>query len=167
MIKRIKNATRGFTLIELLVVIAIIGLLASIVLVSLSSARRKARDSRRIGDLRQVQLALELYSDATPAQIYPFHGAPAIGTVANIANSDANLTTELAAALVPTYLGGMPADPTGSGDYELGYIAGTASSPITNCVTGGTAPCSHYILRASLEEATNPALGNDNDSTTG
>jgi prepilin-type N-terminal cleavage/methylation domain-containing protein len=54
----------GFTLIELLVVIAIIGVLASIVLASLNSARRKSRDARRIADIKQIQLALELYFDA-------------------------------------------------------------------------------------------------------
>lgn len=54
---------KGFTLIELLVVIAIIGLLASIVLVALNSARAKARDSRRMSDLHNVQLALEMYYD--------------------------------------------------------------------------------------------------------
>lgn len=53
----------GFTLIELLVVIAIIGMLASIVLASLSNARAKSRDARRISDLRQVQLAVELFYD--------------------------------------------------------------------------------------------------------
>lgn len=53
----------GFTLIELLVVIAIIGILSSVVLASLSSARKKSRDARRIADARQIQLALEMYLD--------------------------------------------------------------------------------------------------------
>ena len=59
-----KNTKKGFTLIELLVVIAIIGLLSSIVLASLSSARMKARDSLRVSNLRQIRLALDLFYDA-------------------------------------------------------------------------------------------------------
>ncbi len=53
----------GFTLIELLVVISIIGLLASVVLVSLNSSRVKARDARRLADMAQIQKALALYYD--------------------------------------------------------------------------------------------------------
>ncbi|NMC51612.1 type II secretion system protein [Candidatus Kuenenbacteria bacterium] len=51
----------GFTLIELLLVIAIIGLLATLAVTSLNNARIKSRDSRRLGDVRNIQTALELY----------------------------------------------------------------------------------------------------------
>jgi len=54
---------KGFTLLELLVVIAIIGLLATIVLVSVNTARKKARDARRLSDLNSVMLALSMYYD--------------------------------------------------------------------------------------------------------
>ena len=56
-----KNSEYGFTLIELLVVISIIGLLASVILVSLNGARVKGRDVKRLSDLKQIQTALELY----------------------------------------------------------------------------------------------------------
>lgn len=51
----------GFTLIELLVVISIIGLLASVVMVSLNSARAKARDAKRLAEKNQMITALNLY----------------------------------------------------------------------------------------------------------
>jgi prepilin-type N-terminal cleavage/methylation domain-containing protein len=54
---------RGFTLIELLVVIAVIGLLASIVLVAVNNTRIKARNIRRRSDIKQLQLAVEMYYD--------------------------------------------------------------------------------------------------------
>lgn len=60
--KSLKHSS-GFTLIELLVVIAIIGILSSVVLASLNSARAKARDVKRQSDLKQLQVALELYAD--------------------------------------------------------------------------------------------------------
>lgn len=55
---------KGFTLIELLVVIGIIALLSSVVFASLVTARTKARDARRVADMRQIYTALHLYVDA-------------------------------------------------------------------------------------------------------
>jgi prepilin-type N-terminal cleavage/methylation domain-containing protein len=52
---------QAFTLIELLVVIAIIGLLSTIAVVSLSSARSKARDTKRIASVKQIITAMQLY----------------------------------------------------------------------------------------------------------
>ncbi len=52
---------KGFTLVELLVVIGIIAVLTSIAVIALGSARRKARDAKRVADVKAIQNALELY----------------------------------------------------------------------------------------------------------
>ena len=58
-----KKFKQAFTLLELLVVIAIIGILSSVVLASLASARERARDSTRISQLREVNKAVLLYKN--------------------------------------------------------------------------------------------------------
>ncbi len=51
----------GFTLIEILVVIVIIGILATLAIISVQSVRSRAKDARRISDIKQIRTALELY----------------------------------------------------------------------------------------------------------
>ena len=131
---------KGFTLIELLVVIAIIGILASIVLVSLNNARGKARDVKRVGDMRQVQLALEGYYD--DRQAYP--GDDLAAACAAI--------TGLADELVPTYIAALPVDP-GGGSLVYAYDAPAAADG------------QDYVLRADLEDAAHTALSGDVDGT--
>jgi prepilin-type N-terminal cleavage/methylation domain-containing protein len=98
-----KRKNRGFTLVELLVVIAIIGILASVVLVSLNSARAKARDARRIADIRQTSLALENYYDDN--LVYP----------------------DATSSLVSSYIGAVPLDPQGGA-----YSYNSAGCPSAN-----------------------------------
>lgn len=97
----------GFTLVELLVVISIIGLLSSIVLTSVNSARAKARDARRIADLKQIQTALEFYYD-TNGQ-YPL-GSQGSGVWSSHAPAYGNNDNYIV-GLAPTYMPTLPRDP--------------------------------------------------------
>ena len=103
---------KGFTLIELLVVIAIIGLLSSVVFASLNSARTKARDAKRLSDLRQVGIALALYQDQYGTFCVAGAGAGSSGGMGWL-NYPYTNPVGVAQQLVNLgYLGAVPVDPT-------------------------------------------------------
>lgn len=95
----------GFTLIELLIVIAIIGLLSSVVSASVNSARVKARDARRISDLKQIRLALEFYFN--DHNRYPITNGWVFSTSVN--------GPRWITGLVPGYISAVPVDTINSG----------------------------------------------------
>ncbi len=99
---------KGFTLIELLVVIAIIGLLSSVVLASLNTARLKSRNATRIADLIQLRNALELYKTDNGA--YPSGGWYGYGSCA-IGGSTRSGSSGWVPNLAPTYISTLPIDP--------------------------------------------------------
>jgi type IV pilus assembly protein PilA len=65
-----KNKQKGFTLIELLVVIAIIGILSSVVLASLNTARGKGADAAATEDLNNIRAQAELVYSSGTTQSY-------------------------------------------------------------------------------------------------
>ncbi|MDO8564484.1 MAG: type II secretion system protein [bacterium] len=105
---------KGFTLIELLVVIAIIGLLSSVVFASLNSARVKARNARRVSDLKQLSTALELYYDANN-NAYPDSGSTWRGNCSDYGSHGTSGATGYIPNLAPTYIPSLPLDPAPSG----------------------------------------------------
>ena len=116
---------RGFTLIELLVVVAIIGILASIIMVSVGRARGKARDAKRKSDLATIQSAVEMLNDDTGK--YTVYASANDGWI----NSQRNPNpASFAEGLVTAgYLPAAPHDPTRpdtAGGYA--YYARTLSN---------------------------------------
>lgn len=144
-----KTNEKGFTLIELLVVIAIIGLLSTLAVVSLNSARQKARDARRQSDLKQISTAMELHM--SEVETYPIHDVGDCTTDNSIAQVDAaSLDQTICSgnsivANGETLLASIPEDPTNSATYFYGYETDT---------TGAETGESSYCIWANLEGQT-------------
>ena len=158
-IKKTKKSKRGFTLVELLVVVAIIGLMAAVALVALNSARQKARDARRVADIRQVQTALEMYYSDQNA--YPIHAGILLGAAAGNAGSCLdNTTAGWAAGCTGTiYMARVPTNPgpTNDGSCPVTYYAyigtGGTTYTITYCLgaaTGSLTLGTHIATPAGL-----------------
>jgi len=105
------HPNKAFTLIELLVVIAIVGILSTLSVVAFNSARSKARDSRRLSDIHNLSLALEMYYNDFGA--YP--PAPtSTGIIGGLCLSDLGITSTCG---LNTYIAKIPDDPKNNKHY--------------------------------------------------
>ena len=139
---------RGFTLIELLVVIAIIGLLSTLAVVALNNARQKARDARRISDVKQIQTALELfYNDENG---YP-DGATSGETVGAGTALTGPTSTVTYMSLIPT----PPTPPTAITAYTYNDTEAEASYTLNYVLegpAGGLVAGAHTATPAGIDD---------------
>ncbi len=107
-----KTKLQAFTLIELLVVVAIIAILSGLSFAGYQSVVKKGQDTKRLGDLSQIRLALETYKSIN--NVYP----------------DAGSGTEYVQGLAPGFIDKLPQDPTGASGAiaDLGFVAATDCS---------------------------------------
>jgi type II secretion system protein G len=110
-------SNKAFTLIELLVVIAIIGILSTVVLVSLNSARIKARDAKRLADFKQIQNALEMYYNDN--NHYPVQQVASGGRLGGWENLESDLSPYINP--LPRHPGTEPYYYDGGEDDDYGY----------------------------------------------
>jgi len=145
----------GFTLVELLVTIGIIGILATVTVVSVGNARAKARDSKRVSDIKQIQSALELYSSDTGG-FYPGGTTLILGDAGSTVICD--LDNGLLAATTgcsSIYLNPVPKDPTSSPGFKYQYTAKKADGGACLPAAAGARPeCTTYEIKFTLETKT-------------
>jgi prepilin-type N-terminal cleavage/methylation domain-containing protein len=115
---------KGFTLIELLVVIAITAILTSVMVPSLFSTKSKARDTKRISDIAQIQLALEVYLDNNGG-VYPtaIYGGP-----------------------LDPYLSPVPTDPSNNANYAYAALKVGAAPECANYHIGASLEVTNVAL---------------------
>lgn len=116
----------GFTLIELLVVISIIGLLSTMAVVSLNSARQKSRDAKRISDVKQLSSLIELE------------------------NANLSVATAIAVGAGSMAADGLTTTATGPGEVSAVNVARFTDPTAT---TAGTNACSSYANAAAAVAA--------------
>ncbi|MCK4918449.1 MAG: prepilin-type N-terminal cleavage/methylation domain-containing protein [Candidatus Pacebacteria bacterium] len=125
--KFMKKSDKGFSLIELLIVIAIMGILSAVVLSSLGTARQKARDARRLSDVKDAAKILVIASDTG--------GIPVTGCIA----ADAILAT-CGNTDTPDQFNALR-------DYS------DPSTETTACAAGATDVCEYSISQAGGDAA--------------
>ncbi len=99
---------KGFTLVETLVAVSIIAILGAIVMMNMSEAKKKARDTQRVSDMQQLAVAFRLYKD--------FNSGNPDYALGDLLGDPAGVDADIA-----TYLAGTIKDPVNSGTTQYYY----------------------------------------------
>ncbi|MEK7641872.1 MAG: type II secretion system protein [Patescibacteria group bacterium] len=119
--------TKAFTLIELLVVISILSMLASVILVNTASVRASGRDGVRVQQIRQIDLAVKLYTEA--------NGHAPLLTGCDVQSQNPSVSQAQASSCFAVSTGGLAWDSFKS--QIAPYMPQTPGDP---CPTGCTSP---------------------------
>lgn len=122
------NKNKGFTLIELLVVIAIIGVLASVILSSLNSARKKAIDVAVKANLSNARAQAEIFYDSNGNS---YDGGTAVTRVCDVA---ATVGTPAVKGIYPNVLAAIQA--TGNTTVNANNAVETSTTASCNSAAG-------------------------------
>jgi len=130
-----------------LVVIAVIGLLATVVMVSLNTARTKARDTKRITDLKQIKTALEMYYDTNG-----YYPPSPCGYDCDSYYYSTNSSWNTLQTYLASYISKLPVDPINNvgGPWNPGNFSYAYGD------VGRYAYPSQYTLTTQLEQTDHP-----------
>jgi len=156
----LRRDREGFTLIELLVVIAIIGILSTLAVVALNSARQRSRDAKRVSDVRQIQTALELgYSENN---VYPTQATAAdLGSGNYKVLCQNNTATPPATVFAATTAG---CGTSGTGTVYMGLVPAPPTPPTGNAYSYKST-ASGYSVQFTLEGSTGQLAAGANCAT--
>lgn len=138
---------KGFTLIELLVVIAIIGILAALIISSLTGARLRAADTQQKNNLRTLSTTLEQYYTDQTVGSYPTAAANGVNINGGTVSACANAGTTLGACLAAYVTGGA------TSQIFTGY---NVAKYTTNALT------TNYAAAAALQNGTEGTVATGN-----
>ncbi len=151
------SSSRGFTIIELLVVIAIIGILSTVILVSVNGARERGRDAKRIAQVQQIAKATDLYL-ANHNYAVPHCSSPGYSggcDISDVGGAPAFIDSSLDGTfmeylIADGYISETPNDPLNQSPYAYYHASGEFPN--------GSGKQYIYAIGTILENPNNPAL---------